>query len=340
MLLSPSISDESQLEDLLSEPTESTCRLINGLDGDIAVLGAAGKMGPGLCRMLKIAAPKKTVFAVSRFSDLQVMESLNRSGIKTLSADLADPLQYPSIPKVPNVYYLVGMKFGASRSEPLTWAMNVYVPALVCEHFKQSKIVALSTGNVYPFTEPGRGGADEDTQPDPRGEYAQSCLGRERIFQYFSQKDKLPVVLIRLNYANEPRYGIIVDVTKRILAGEPIDLTMGHVNLIWQGDANDYIARAISQTQSPAGLINLAGPETVSVRYLAGCIGQMVNREPIFTGSEDSTALLSNASRCFDLFGYPTVSLFPMVRAIVNWVASGKPVFNKPTKFQVRNGRF
>jgi nucleoside-diphosphate-sugar epimerase len=232
------------------------------------------------------------------------------------------------------------MKFGAAAQQPQTWAMNVYLPALVCEHFSTSRIVALSTGNVYPFTSEGNGGSVESDEADPRGEYAQSCLGRERIFQYGSLQRGTPVAIIRLNYANEPRYGVIVDISHKILNDEPIDLEMGYVNLIWQGDANDYIARSISLTDSPAYTLNVTGPEIVSVRRLATIIGTLVGREPQFIRTESPTALLSNAKRCFEAFGPPAVSLQEMIEIIVDWVSAGRRILSKPTKFQVRDGKF
>jgi nucleoside-diphosphate-sugar epimerase len=331
---------EDRLEAALSEPSPDTRRLIGGLEGDIVVLGAAGKMGPTLCLMLKKAAPGKTIHAVSRFSDARVRERLEAAGIRTAEADLADRSSYGRVPQAANVYFLAGMKFGASRNQELTWALNAYLPALVAEHFAGSRIVALSTGNVYPFVPAAGGGALEDTPPDPRGEYAQSCLGRERIFQYFSRRNSTPVALIRLSYANEPRYGVIVDLIRQILAGEPVDLSTGHVNLIWQADANDYIARSIDLAASPAAVLNVTGPELVPIRQLAEAIGRIVGREVRFTGREEPDALLINAGRCFERFGYPRVPLPVMVRAIVRWVAQGKRLLDKPTKFQVRSGQF
>jgi nucleoside-diphosphate-sugar epimerase len=253
---------------------------------------------------------------------------------------LMDESVYSKLHQVENIYYLAGMKFGATGNEPATWAMNTYVPALAARFFSQSRIVALSTGNVYPFVDIRSGGAGEDTPAGPVGEYAQSCLGRERIFQHFSTRNQTRIVLIRLNYANEPRYGVIVDLTRKILNGDPISLTTGYVNLIWQGDANDYIARSITLASTPAFILNVTGPETVSLRDLARQIGKQAGREPEFTGQESPTALLANAGRCFDLFGYPTVPFQTMIPAIVNWVRSGKEVLGKPTKFEVRDGKF
>lgn len=329
-----------ELEAHLSEPSPQAVDTVRAMEGDIAVLGAGGKMGPTLALMLKSAAPKKKVYAVSRFTDAEVRSRLDAAGVLTVSADLLDRSSYAALPKAPNVYFLAGMKFGASGNQPMTWAMNSYLPALVCEAYRESRILAFSTGNVYPLATLAEGGATEDREPGPIGEYAQSCLGRERIFQYFSAKNGTPVVVIRLNYANEPRYGVLVDLTQKILAGMPVDLTMGYVNVIWQQDANDYIARAITLASSPASVLNVAGPETLSVRSLALLLGTLLGKEPLLAGSEAQTALLSSAARCFASFGYPRTPLLPMVDGIVDWVKRGMPVLGKPTKFQVRDGHF
>jgi nucleoside-diphosphate-sugar epimerase len=241
---------------------------------------------------------------------------------------------------VPNVFYLAGMKFGATGKQPLTWAMNVFLPGLVARHYRDARIVALSTGNVYPFTAPDGGGSREEDVPGPVGEYAQSCLGRERVFEHFSLVHGTRVTLIRLNYANEPRYGIIVDLTQKILEERPIDVTMGAVNVIWQGDANNTIIAALKLAASPAAILNVTGPETIGVRELAGRIGKVLGKEPTFVGQEAETALLSNASRSFEAFGPPAVGLDEMIERIVTWVAGGKAVLGKPTKFDVRDGKF
>jgi len=367
--------DESGLEDILSEPTEATRKVVATLNGDIVVLGAGGKMGPTLAMMLKKASartsqracsamptpPKrlrrpeaaakagsaasqssngKDIYAVSRFSDKAVKARIEEAGIKTIEADLLDESQYRELPEVENVFYLAGMKFGTTGNQPLTWALNSFLPGLAARYYKNARIVAFSTGNVYPLVDIKSGGAREDTMPEPVGEYAQSCLGRERMFQYFSQLYDTPVTLVRLNYANEPRYGIIVDLTLRILNDEPIDLTMGAVNLIWQRDANDYIIQAISLAKSPPTVLNVTGPDTVPIRQLAEQIGKELGKEPKFISREAQTALLSNASCCFSLFGEPKTTLEEMVSMIVKWVTAGKKVLNKPTKYDIRNGKF
>ena len=332
--------DIVELEEFLSRPDEAVIAAIKNLKGDIAILGAGGKMGPTLAMMLKRADRERRVYAISRFSDASLERRLKENDIDTIKCDLLDRSAYKKLPAVENVYYLAGMKFGATGNEPLTWAMNAYVPALVSEYFADSRLVIFSTGNVYPFTDAKSGGASEETLPGPIGEYAQSCLARERIFQYFSQKNKTPMTIIRLNYANEPRYGIIVDLTQKILKDEPIDLTMGFVNLIWQRDANSYIARAISIADSPPEILNVAGPETISVFELSKMIGRHISKEPRFVNNPADNALLSNAGKCFKLFGYPQMSLLEMVERITDWIKSGGQLLGKETKFQVRNGKF
>jgi len=332
--------DEGALEDILSEPADATKELIAGLKGDIVVLGAGGKMGPTLAMMLRKASSGKKIYAVSRFSDKAVRTRIERTGIKTIQLDLLEESLYSQLPDVENVFFLAGMKFGSTGNQPLTWALNSFLPGLVAQHYKDSRIVVFSTGNVYPLVDIDSGGASEETAPEPIGEYAQSCLGRERIFEYFSQLHNTPMTIIRLNYANEPRYGIIVDLTRKILNDEPVDLTTGAVNLIWQRDANDYIIRSISLAKSPPTILNVTGPDTVLVRQLAEKIGQELNSKPKFTSREARTALLSNASFCSSMFGYPQTTLDEMVSLIVKWVASGKTVLNKPTKYDIRNGKF
>jgi len=332
--------DERSLEEMLSTPSQPAAEALADVQGNIVVLGAGGKMGPTLAMMLKKAAPQRHIYAVSRFSDEAVKAKLDQADITTVRADLLDEAQYWRLPNVENVFYLAGMKFGAGGDLPLTWAQNCHIPALVARHYKNSRIVAFSTGNVYPFVDINSGGPTEDTPPEPVGEYAQSCLGRERMFQYFSEIHDTPVTIIRLNYANEPRYGIIVDLTLKILNDEPIDLTMGTVNLIWQRDANDYIIRSITIAQSPPAILNVAGPETISIRALADKIADLLGKEPKFVSQEAPSALLSDASRCIDLFGSPQTTLEQMLPMIVEWVKSGKEVLNKPTKYDIRNGNF
>jgi nucleoside-diphosphate-sugar epimerase len=339
-MIDTSAMDQCGLEDILSEPTEATKKAVASLSGDIVVLGAGGKMGPTLAMMLKKASSGKSIYAVSRFSNKAVRDRIEQAGIATIEADLLDESVYSKLPDVENVFYLAGMKFGSTDNQPLTWAMNSFLPTLVAQHYKDARIVVFSTGNVYPLVDITGGGASEETVPEPIGEYAQSCLGRERMFQYFSQLYNTPVTIVRLNYANEPRYGIIVDLTLKILNDEPVDLAMGAVNLIWQRDANDYIIRAITLAKSPPAILNVTGPAAIPIRRLAGQIGNVLDREPRFTSRETQTALLSDASYCLSTFGYPRTTLEEMVSMIAAWVASGKKILNKPTKYDVRDGKF
>jgi len=332
--------DEKRLEDILSEPTEQTKAVVAHLTGDIMVLGAGGKMGPTLAMMLRKACLGKNVYAVSRFSDQAVRSRMEQAEVKTIEADLLDESVYRKLPDVENVFYLAGMKFGAAGNQPLTWAMNSFLPTLTARHYKGSRIVVFSTGNVYPLFDITGRGASEKTPPKPIGEYAQSCLGRERMFEYFSQLYNTPVTLARLNYANEPRYGIIVDLALKILNDEPIDVTTGAVNLIWQADANDYIIRAITLAKSFPAILNVAGPDIIPIRRLAELIAHTLDRKPKFVSHEAPTALLSDASYCMSTFGRPQTSLEQMVSMIAEWVASGKPTLKKPTKYNVRNGQF
>lgn len=332
--------DERALENILSEPSDATKEILTCLNGDIVVLGAAGKMGPTLSMMLKKASSDKNIYAVSRFSDEMVRDRIEDVGVKTIQIDLLDESLYSQLPDVKNVFFLAGMKFGSTGNQPLTWAMNSFLPGLIAKHYKNSRIVVFSTGNVYPLVDLNSGGASEDTAPEPVGEYAQSCLGRERMFEYFSQLNNTPVTIIRLNYANEPRYGIIVDLTRRIINYEPIDLTMGAVNLIWQRDANDYIIRSVSLAKSPPTILNVAGQDTLLVRKLAEQIGKELKIKPRFVSQKAQTALLSNASLCISKFGSPQTELTEMISLIVKWVALGKTVLNKQTKYNIRNGKF
>jgi nucleoside-diphosphate-sugar epimerase len=304
-------------------------------------------MGPTLALLLRRAldaaggaAARRTVFAVSRFSDAAARQTLESGGVHTVEADLLEASSYARLPAAANVYFLAGMKFGASTQVDLTWAMNTHVPALVAQHYRASRLVVFSTGNVYPFVPAASGGADEETPPAPVGEYAMSCLGRERIVQHFSRLHATAAVIVRLSYANEPRYGVIVDLTRTILAGEPVDLGMGWVNLIWQGDANDLIARSVTLAASPPCVLNVTGAQALSVRDLAQRIGELTGRPVRFSGSEGPVALLADTGRCRELLGSPRCSVEEMLAPITAWVAGGGRTLGKPTKFQVRDGRF
>lgn len=328
----------------LLQPSAYLIEDMASLDGDILILGVGGKMGPGLARVAKQAADlagvQKRIIGVARFTEPGLATALNDRGIETLSADLLNVDQLNALPEIKNVIYLAGTKFGTQGNESYTWAMNTYLPGQVANKFKQSRIVVFSTGNVYPLTPVVQGGATEHLAPGPVGEYAQSCLGRERIFQYFSQINQTPILIFRLNYANDVSYGVLLEIAKSVLAHKPIDLNMGNVNVIWQGDANEIAIRALHHCSVPAKLLNVTGPEIVSVRWMAEEFGRMFDKSPEFKGDEQSTALLSNASEAFKLFGYPKVSLRQMMELVVTWLKEGGKTIDKETHFQERKGNF
>ena len=325
-------------------PSEALLEDFQQIEGDILILGAGGKMGPTLAMLAQHATDQlmgaNRVIAVSRFSDKQAQAELEAAGITTISADLLNENDLAALPDAPNVIFMAGMKFGASSNPGLTWAMNTWLPACVARRYPNSRIVAFSTGNVYPLTPISEGGPDESIQPDPIGEYAQSCLGRERMFEYFSYKNQTPALIFRLNYAIDMRYGVLLEVAKAVFHESPIDLSMSHVNVIWQGDANEYALRSLLHTSSPPKILNVSGPETLSIQWLAAQFGKAFGKAPIFTGQAQPTALLTNASTAHQLFGYPKVSLRQMIDWTAEWVSSGGTEFGKPTKFQQRKGDF
>lgn len=328
----------------LLEPSDDLIADIARLEGDILILGVGGKMGPALAKLARQAVNKsgtdKKVIGVSRFSEQGLEAELNELGIETISADLLEDDQLQSLPEIKNVLYLAGTKFGTTGKESFTWAMNSYLPGRVAQKFKNSRIVVFSTGNIYHLTPVTQGGATEERLPEPVGEYAQSCLGRERLFQYYSTKNNTPVLIYRLNYANDVSYGVLMDIAKSVNHGKPIDLRMGNVNVIWQGDANEMALRALHHCEVPAKLLNITGPETASVRWIAEEFGKMFNKKPLFENEENPTALLSNASESFRLFGYPKVTLKNMMVILAEWVKQGGKTMNKPTHFQEREGKF
>ena len=339
-----SIQTEEQLEEVMSRPTPEVVQAMAEMAGDVLVLGVGGKMGPTLAKLAKRAIDEsgtdKQVIGVSRFSVPGLQADLNQAGVETIPCDLLNESALQQLPDVPNVVFMAGWKFGATGNEPLTWAMNTYLPGRIAEKYRDSRIVVFSTGNVYPLTPVAYGGAVETDAVAPIGEYAQSCLGRERMFEHFSQQFGTRVALIRLNYAIDLRYGILLDIAEKVYSGKPVYLTMGNVNIIWQGDANAVILRAFTHCQSPPICLNLTGPETVSIRRLATQFGEIFDKKPVLEGEEVKTALLNNASRCHQIFGYPRISLEQMVYWVAHWVKIGGPTLRKPTKFEVRNGKF
>ncbi len=338
------IENEQQLEELLSRPTAEVVDLFKTLDGDIIFLGIAGKIGPSIARMAKRACDEagvsKRIIGVSRFSNEQEQKQIESFGIETIRGDLLEPDFINSLPKVKNVIFLAGRKFGAEGNLSLTWAMNTYVPAMVAAHYKDSRIVAFSTGCVYPLVPVESGGSVETDRPDAIGEYAQSCLGRERMFEHGSLKYGTPVSLIRLNYSVEMRYGVLVDVATKVKNDEVVDLSMGYFNIIWQGDMNAMSLQSLSYSSSPAQVINLTGPETLSVRKVALEFGEIFGKTPKFNGAEAPTALLSNAGFSQGLFGKPKVAPEQIIQWIANWISIENRLLNKPTHFEVRDGKY
>ena len=342
--LPPVVESEEQLEELLSRPSPADIALLRQLPGDVAVLGAGGKMGPSLARLVRRAADeagvRRRVAAVSRFGDPAVVDALERAGVDAISCDLLDPLQVARLPAFENVLFLAGMKFGSSGRPDLTWALNTVVPANVAQRFSAARLVVFSTGNVYPLVAPATGGCRETDAPAPVGEYAQSCLGRERVFEHYSRERGLRALSFRLFYAVDLRYGVLVDVARKVFAGEPIDLTVGHANVIWQGDASSYALRSLALVESPPRVLNVTGPEVASVRELAERFSRRFGREPRFTGSEGPVALLGNSSVCRSLLGPPSVTLDRLFDWTAHWVESGGRFLGKPTKYERADGRF
>jgi nucleoside-diphosphate-sugar epimerase len=333
-----------QLEENLSTPTDAAIGAMKRLKGDIIVLGVAGKMGPTLARMVvrasQAAGVKRRVIGVSRFSKPEDQKALEQHGIETIRCDLLDQAALEKLPDVPNVVYMAGMKFGSTGQEAMTWAMNAYLPGMVSNKFRRSKIVAFSTGNVYGLA-PISGGGPVETDPlNPLGDYAMSCLGRERIFEHFSRTLSIPMALIRLNYANELRYGVLVDLARRVWAGETIDVTMGNMNCIWQTDANAMSLAAFDHVASPPFVLNVAGPELLSVRRVCEQFAQRMNKPVKVAGSEAADALISNGQSGHQLYGYPRTGAQQMIDLIAAWVIRGGESLGKPTHFETRDGKF
>jgi nucleoside-diphosphate-sugar epimerase len=338
------IQNEQELEDLLSRPTQADIDAMRALEGDLILLGVAGKMGPTLAlrarRAADAAGVKKRILGVSRFSSPGGRKLLDGAGIESLEADLLDQDKVAALPEVPNVIFLAGRKFGSTDDTSMTWAMNVRVPTAVCERYRDSRIVAFSSGNVYPFVPVVSGGATESTPLAPVGEYAQSVLGRERIFEYFSNRYRTKTVLLRLNYAVEMRYGVLLDIGTAVYERRPVSLGMGAANVIWQGDANSVCLRAFPLCSSPAAVLNLTGPETLSVRSIAKQFADYFGVEPHFVGEESPNALLNNAGKCHSIFGYPSVAPHQIIQWTAEWIRRGQATLDKPTHFEVRDGKF
>lgn len=338
------IPNTELLEDLLSEPTPPVVEALRRQEGDLLILGVGGKMGPTLARMAarasQFAAVPRRIYGVARFSNPQLPAWLEKNGVQPWQADLLDPQQVARLPDAALVVIMTALKFGASGRPADTWAVNCWLPATICQRFAHSSLVAFSTGNVYPLTPIVRGGSVETDPLAPVGEYAASCVGRERLYDYFSRKQGTKISIIRLNYACELRYGVLVDLARQILAGEPIDLTMGAVNVIWQGDANAMALASFARARTPPFVVNVAGPETLSVRRVCEQLGQRLGRAPRFEGVEGTDALLSNGQFGHQLFGYPRVPVQRLLDWIADWLQRGGEVWDRPTKFQVRDGTF
>lgn len=338
------IINEEQLEELISRPSSEVIEMFSRIKGDIIFLGVSGKIGVSLARMARRACEesgiKKRIAGVDRFDDHEQRNNIENIGIETFRGNLLDSGFLKSLPVVENVFFLAGMKFGSLENLSLTWAVNSYLPGLVGEHFKQSRIVAFSTGCVYPLVPVASGGSVESDLPDPVGEYAQSCLGRERMFEYSSNQYKTKVALIRLNYSAELRYGVLVDIALKVKNGIPIDLAMGYFNVIWQGDVNDFVLRSLEQCSCPAKVLNVTGPDTLSVKEVAIEFGKLFGVKPKFVNKESKTALLNNSSLAFKIFGYPKVPVSQLIMWITEWLAEDKKLLGKPTHFEVRNGKY
>lgn len=336
--------DEVELDDRLSEPTPGVLQTVAALPGDVLILGAGGKMGPTMARMLRRAADlssgTRRVIAVSRFSSTPVAETLASHGVEVVRADLSDPARIASLPSAPNVIYMAGQKFGTSSAPGITWMTNTVIPTLVSRRFPASRIVAFSTGNVYPLVPVDSAGSRETDALAPTGEYAWTCVGRERLLRHVSEAQGTPMALIRLNYAVDLRYGVLVDIALRVRTGEPVDVTMGFVNVIWQGDAVAQAIEALRHVAAPPLAVNVTGPERLRVQEIAAAFGRRFGRAPVLTGTESPDALLSNTSLARSLFGAPRVSAERLVDWVADWIGQGGRVLGKSTGFEQREGRF
>ncbi len=338
------IHNVEQLEELLSEPTAGAVQSLAAIDGDLLLLGVGGKMGPTLARMARramdAAGVKRRVIGVSRFSDAGLQSRLQSWNVETIRGDLLDSAFVDALPDAAGVVFMTGRKFGSTGDEPLTWAMNVWLPTLVCRRFAASRIAAFSTGNVYPLVDVASGGSVETDALLPVGEYGMSGLGRERMFEHFSRSQGTPVSIIRLNYACELRYGVLVDIAARVFAGEAVDLSIPYVNVIWQADANAMALCSLADSATPAHIINVAGPEKLRIREVAETFAARFGKPIRFTGEEGSAALLNDSTLAMKKYGPPRVTADQLINAIADWIASGGEMLGKPTHFEVTDGRF
>jgi hypothetical protein len=338
------IRNEQELETFLATPYPETVEMMKRIDGDIMVLGAGGKMGPSLARLAKRACREagadKRIIGVSDVFDDKVRNDLDSDGIETIVCDLIDPTAVEKLPRATNIIYMVGRKFGEEGTEALTWVVNVVVPANVGRIFRDSRITAFSTGCVYRLESPESDGSVETDEPDPVGEYANSCLGRERSFEYCSREFSTPVLLFRLNYSIDLRYGVLVDIAQAVNEDRPVDLTVNAVNVIWQGDAINRALLSLELASVPAFPLNVTGPETLVVEAVAKEFGELLGKEVKFAGKDSGKAYLNNARRSIDIFGPPRVTAQTMIRWVVDWIRSGNPLLGKPTLFQITDGEY
>ena len=332
---------EAELDDLLSTPRAETSAALAACPGDIVVLGAGGKMGPTLARMAaRAATDDRRVIAVSRWSSAAAESALNAAGVQTVRADLLDRRDVDRLPDAPNVIFMAGQKFGTTGAPAMTWAMNTIVPANCAERYKNSRIVAFSTGNVYALTPAASGGSRESDALGPVGEYAASCVGRERVFELYAERFGTRVAIVRLNYAIDLRYGVLVDIATKVKNGQPVSVDMGFVNVIWQGDANRIAIECLPHATVPPFVVNLTGSERLGVRTLAEWFGHRFGVEPQITGQERDDALLSNTGRMQSLFAPPSTSTSEMLDRVADWVEHGGALLGRPTKFEARDGKF
>jgi nucleoside-diphosphate-sugar epimerase len=337
------IETEEELEDKLSEPTPEVVDTMRRLKGDIIFLGVAGKMGPTLARMARraseMAGQARRIIGASRFSS-ESPATLARHGIEPVQCDLLDPDQVERLPDVANVVYMAGKKFGSTGDESTTWAQNSYLPGLICRKYRKSRIVAFSTLNVYGMVATDGCGAREGDPLNPVGEYAMSCVGRERIFEHFSKQFGTPTVLLRLNYACELRYGVLVDLARQVWEGRPVPLQVGYFNTIWQGDANAMSLRAFDHVTSPARILNVSGPEKLSVRSVSKRFAELLGKPVQFAGEEGALALVADARQGQEMLGPSLLGAANLIELVASWVARGGRSLGKPTHFDARDGRF
>jgi dTDP-4-dehydrorhamnose reductase len=338
-------TSEAHLEEVLSTPSDALIADLAQGSGDLVILGAGGKMGPTLAMLARrgmdaAGREKDAVYAVSRFGDGEIRERLDAAGVTVVPFDLIENDDFSGLPDAPNVVFMVGAKFGAATNASWAWEVNAALPDRVARRYRDSAISVLSTGNVYPFVPAASGGASEQLTPAPIGEYAQSCLGRERVFEFGAQERGTRVAIIRLNYAIDLRYGVLADIGSAVHAGQPVSLATANVNVVWQGYANEVVLRSLVHASTDPFTINLTGPELLSVESIARRFGELFEREVTLVDEPQPTALLSDARRCMALFGYPSVAAETLIGLQAEWITAGLPMIAKPTKWAVRDGKF